>query len=128
MNIQSETHRLTLNEETGEFEVYPLTPRQLHVTEYRGGRLVRDEDETHPDAAAVKLLEFVNGTPLFAANWAGDGAFNLDLDCGLARWHGLKPVGQVRTALKRCGFSPEQVKTVIAAAKVEDHGHVRYYW
>lgn len=89
---------------------------------------VRDEDETHPDAATVKLLDAVNAKPLFAANWAGGTSWNIDLDCGVQRWRGVKPVGQVRTALKRCGFSVPQVKAVIAAAKRQEHEYVRYYW
>ena len=70
------------------------------------------------------------GSPprIFAANWAGDTSWNTDLDAGFQRWHGVKPQSQIRTALKRCGFSPPQVKAVIAAAKVEEHAHVRYYW
>lgn len=126
MEITSTSHRLILDEATGEFQVYPLENRQLHVAEYRGGVKVRDEIETQPDAATTALLEYANSTPFFAANWAGDG-FNIDLACGFRRWHGTKSEAEVRTALRRCGFSLKEAKAVLAAAKVEEHDWIRRY-
>ena len=125
MDITSNTHRLTLDDCTGEFEIWPIEERQLHVTEYRNGVKVRDETEGRPDAATTKLLEYANSVPLFAASFAGDGFFNIDLDCGFQRWNGMKPESEVRTALRRCGFSLREARAVISAAKVEEHSYVR---
>jgi hypothetical protein len=127
MEVISETHRVTLDDCTGEFEVWPIEKRQLHVTEYRNGVKVRDETETKPDAATTELLEYANSVPLFAATFAGDGFFNIDLDCGFQRWSGMKSESEVRTALRQCGFSLEEARAVISAAKVEEHSYVRRY-
>ena len=127
MEISSETHRLDLDD-AGTIVVYPLQTRQLHVSEYRDGRLIRDEVEASPDAAMSQLLTAVNSKPLFAANWAGGTSWNIDLDCGFQRWNGVKTQAQVRIALKRCGFSQSEIKTVINAAKREENSHVRRYW
>ena len=127
MEISSQTHRITLHDEDGQFEVWPIEKRQLHVTEYRDGAKVRDEVETQPDAAMTKMLNFVNSTPLFAANFAGENMFNIDLDCGFQRWNGVKSEADVRKALRRCGFRPKDAKAVIAAAKVREHSWVRRY-
>jgi hypothetical protein len=127
MELKSESHRLTLQEATGQFEVWPIAERQLHVTEFRNGQKVRDEIETNPDLAMTKLLAFANRVPLFAANFAGDGSFNIDLDAGFQRWHGTKPEAEVRTALRRCGFTLRQARSVIAAAKIEQHDWLGRY-
>jgi hypothetical protein len=127
MEIISETHRLTQDDCTGEFEVWPVEERHLHITEYRNGVKVRDETETKPDAATTKLLEHANSVPLFAASFAGDGFFNIDLDCGFQRWSGTKSESEVRTALRQCGFSLKEARTVIGAAKVEEHSYVRRF-
>jgi len=127
MEISSSTNKLTLDESSGEFQVWPLAPKQLHVTEYRNGLKTRDEIETQPDASAVKLLEYVNSTPLFAANYAGDGEFNIDLDCGFQRWSGSKSEREVRLALRRCGFTTTDIKAVMLAAKVQEHRYIRRY-
>lgn len=125
MELTSETHRLTLFENAGEFDVFELAKKQLHVTEVRDGRVVRDEVEAQPDEAAKKLLAYANSVPLFTANFAGDGRFNIDLDVGFQRWNGTKSERQVRDALRKCGFSNPQIKSVIKAAKVKEHWYVR---
>jgi hypothetical protein len=126
MELVSQSHRLTLTETTGQFEVYPLADRELHVTEFRDGQKVRDEINP-PDPASQRLLANANRMPLFAGNFAGDGYFNIDLDCGAARWTGQKPEAEVRTALRRCGFTLRQARSVIAAAKVEEHDWLGRY-
>jgi hypothetical protein len=126
MELTSETHRLTQTENTGEFEVWPVEKRQLHVTEYRDGRKVREEVDP-PDEATKTLLAHANSVPLFAANFAGDGRFNIDLDCGFQRWSGTKSEREVRSALRKCGFSNPQIKAVVKSAKVQEHGYVRRY-
>jgi len=124
MEIITSSHRLTLCESTGEFEVFPLQERQLHVTEFQNGVKVRDEIETDPDPATKRLLEFANRVPLFAASFAGDGYWNVDLDCGMSRWNGQKSEAEVRKALRRCGFSVTDARRVIAAAKVQQHNWI----
>jgi hypothetical protein len=119
MNLTSSTYRLTLTEVTGEFEVFPLADRQLHVTEFENG--VKTTKINPPDPATQRLLAHANRVPLFSCNFAGDGWFNLDLDCGMARWNGQKSEKDVRTALRRCGFSLKEARAVIVASKVETH-------
>lgn len=126
MELKSNTHKITLDEASGEFQVWPLEDRQLHVTEFRGGVKVRDEIETQPDAATIALLEYTNSVPLFAANWSGDG-YNVDLDCGFQRWTGTKSEAEVRTALRRCGLGLKDAKAVLTAAKIQEHSWIRRY-
>jgi hypothetical protein len=128
METNSTTHRLQLNEETGTLKVWQLAEGQLHVTEYQNGVKVRDGIQANPDPATARLLEAANSQPLFVANYAGRGFFNLDLDCGFQRWNGVKSERDVRIALRRCGFAPNQVKTVVAATKVEEHSYVGRCW
>lgn len=126
MEISSPTHRLIQADTTGEFTVWPTEKRQLQVTEYRDGKMVR-EDINPPDDATKRLLAYANSVPLFAANFAGDGRFNIDLDCGFQRWSGTKPEHEVRAALRKCGFTSPQIKTVVKAAKSSEHFSIRRY-
>ncbi len=126
MEISSDTHRLTQTENTGEFEVWPIEKRQLRVREYKDGRKVRDEINP-PDEATRKLLAYANSVPLFAANFAGDGRYNIDLDVGFQRWAGIKSERETVSALRKCGFSNPQIKKVIAASKVKEHWFLRRY-
>jgi hypothetical protein len=128
METNSTTHRLQLDEETGTLTVWQLAERQLHITEFRDGVKVKDGIETDPDPATARLLEAANRQPLFVANFAGDGSFNVDIDCGFQRWNGVKGERDVRTALRRCGFAANQVKAVVAATKVEEHAYVGRCW
>jgi hypothetical protein len=125
MELKSPTHKLTQTETTGEFQVWLVEKKQLHVREFRDGRKVRDEIDP-PDEATKKLLAYANSVPLFAANWAG-GRFNIDLDCGFSRFAGTKSESEVRSALRKCGFSNPQIKKVIAASKVKEHWFLRRY-
>jgi hypothetical protein len=124
MEIQSKTHRIVLHDDSVEFEVFALQPQELVVTEFSAAGV---HQHTPDDKATRELLNYKNSTPLFAGNYAGDGQFNIDLDCGFQRWSGTKSKHEVREALKQCGFNKEEIGQILVAAMHSEHNYLRRY-
>jgi hypothetical protein len=55
---------------------------------------------------------------VFAAAFnADDGMWDVDVSCGMQRWHGPKTGAEVGAALKRCGFPQKWVERVLRSAR-----------
>jgi len=52
-----------------------------------------------------KFLAAKASAPVFLACWAGGRDWNVDIDCGMSRFNGVKDISQLIGALKNCGFS-----------------------
>ena len=118
MELKSDTYRVTLDEKSGEFQVWQLANKGVQV--------IQNGVEVAPDEATKRLVDYMNSTPTFAANWAGDG-FNVDIEAGMRRWHGTKSETDVRRALKVCGFDTVKIRTIFQLSKIQQHDWIRRY-
>jgi hypothetical protein len=94
-------------------------PRTLRETTFKDGVISVDliTQETAPDASYQRLLSRMNQMPVFSACWAGNRRWNVDIDCGMSRFNGVKPHGQLVKALKNCMFDQEQIDEIITLCK-----------
>jgi len=112
MNIQSKTHRMTGDK--GNFSVWPLAKRQLTITTIGDDGSIVTSTLTNPTPSQQMLIDGMNSYPLFSARWDAKGkSFDVDLDCGARRWNGPKSKVQVGAALRKCGFSSDQIKIIL---------------
>lgn len=59
----------------------------------------------------------------WTANWGG-GHWNLDLDCGAQRFNGVTTTKRIKEALVVAGLNPDEIKTVVRAAKKHEYSYV----
>jgi hypothetical protein len=123
MEYVTETYRLTQDESTGLIEVWPVQPNRLRKVAVQGNKLT----EQPLDQADLQLQRESNKRPFFAANWAGKGLFNVDMDCGMQRLSIAKTTAQVRHALTVCGFSKAQIWEIMRVSKVVVHDSIHSY-
>lgn len=63
-----------------------------------------------------KLLNILNRMPAFAACWGGK-EWHVDIECGLARFNGIKPERALKTGLYNAGFSKAQIDDLLKECK-----------
>ena len=83
-------------------------PPVLRITHFlKNGRTAVETvtQETATSESDKKLLAAKAGAPVFMACWAGGRDWNVDIDCGMQRFNGVKDISELIKALKNCGFS-----------------------
>ena len=87
-------------------------PPVLHVVHFAPDGIASEKfvtRETATTQADRDLLAAKAGAPVFLACRAEGKDWNVDIDCGMQRFNGVKSISQLRTALKNCGFSKAQI-------------------
>jgi hypothetical protein len=110
------------DERNDEIAVRDSTPAMLvevHIGP-EGTTVKRTPLDLHPTLKALAAL------PLFRANNAGSGKYNIDLDCGAQRWNGIKPRRDVVKALRRCGFSLDDVRKMLVRLRGHCHEYISH--
>jgi hypothetical protein len=64
-----------------------------------------------------KFLAAKAGAPVFLACHAGGQDWNVDIDCGMQRFNGIKSGKELRIALKNCGFGKAQIDLILKLCK-----------
>lgn len=114
----SEKYRATVSEDG----LLTVTngPPVLHIVHFAPGGIASEQyvtRETATTQADRDLLAAKAGAPVFVACRAGGEDWNVDIDCGMQRFNGVKPSKELRKALKNCGFSKAQVDTMLKICK-----------
>jgi len=73
--------------------------------------------EDAPTKGVRDLLAYKARSPVFVACWAGNRQWNVDIDCGMQRFNGVKSNGELVKALKNCGFSKTQIDSMLKECK-----------
>ena len=94
-------------------------PRTLRETRFNADGSVDVTLKTQENAEGTdkKLLAAMDRMPVFVACWAGNRQWNVDIDCGMQRFNGVKPHGQLVKALKNCGFGKAQIDLMLKLCK-----------
>lgn len=118
-DFESERFRATLRD--GLLAVYSRDPAVLVETRIEGGNVSQRSVGPDSDDALGRLAAEMSKWPVFAATADKDekGWFHCDIDAGFQRWIGMKRRREVREALGRCGFEPDDIKTMLAACQAE---------
>jgi len=124
----SETHKAVVSND-GVLKVWQLAPKELRITRSTpdGGLDFTIVNSENADPSDKRMLEAMNRAPLFAAGYAGNSEWNLDLDCGFQRWRGVKTSKQLSEALSNCGFDPETKKQITSACRKHKVDYVPRY-
>lgn len=109
-----------LDAEYGEFSVYRKQPAILRETRIENGQVTVSEMpvDQHPTLKALASI------PLFRGNYRGEGYYNIDLDCGFQRWNGSQSGQAVSKSFSKCGFTPVQVKSILAMARKQTNRYI----
>ena len=112
IELKTANFRLTLTD-SGVLELWKdRTMRVLTVGQH----------DPYMDAAAGELLKEMNKFPYLRAANGEDGMnFHLDLDCGMQRWIGMKPIPLLRKQLKVCGFQQADIRRVMKVFQATEH-------
>lgn len=128
MEFISETHKATINE--GLLVVRQVTPREVRVTKSAPGGGIDVEiatAQTTEDPTTKSLLEGLARMPTFAAGYAGDQEWNVDLEAGFGRWRGVKPSKDLSFALTKCGFDAATKKKIMSECRKHPVDYVPRY-
>jgi len=110
--FESKTHRCDqlMN---GEFYIYRLAEMMLSKTTYTAEGTTTEVIPIS-DIPSLRPMQYV---PFFVGNYAGDGRYNIDMDCGAQRWNGTKTGKAVGLALRVCKFDAQQIGDILHAAR-----------
>lgn len=105
-------------------------PRVLRETKFINGGIdvTLHDSKTETDPSMKKLLTQMDRMPVFSACWAGDRHWHVDIDCGMSRFNGTKPHGQVIKALENCQFDKEQIKEIVSLCKTNKWDYCPRQW
>lgn len=119
MKIKSEKYELEITED-GTVTVHRSKPVELSLT-------VGNEAGVKKQvlgSAEVELGKWLSKAPVFIANYAGKGSYNVDAEAGFQRFHGHLSAKDFSAGLKRCGFNAVDVTKLLRKHK---HTSVQRY-
>lgn len=93
-----------------------------------GGIVVTDITLENAGVDDRALLLAKKRASLFYATYAEPGWWNCDIDCGMQRWHGLKPTKDLSLALANCELDKEEIKSVLKKAKKHPQAYCPRSW
>lgn len=113
MRLYSETHEAEVPCKHGTLTVTRLAPTMVTITEVRNGTMSRS---VQPATQVFTGLSDREARNEFWANMSDRKTRTcwVDVNCGCQRWHGYKGIGDVRKALKKCGFTPRQIVAIVS--------------
>ena len=89
--------------------------------------LLEGKPITPTTASEKRLLAYSTYTPQMAATYRGDGQFEIDAYAGACRWHGTSVAKEVRRHLRKCGFGPKEISSLLKELKTKE-GPCPYYY